>query len=82
MSKPDVKPISEYYFTPNLDVLKGLRPGSRDVLTIDGPFLGFNYKTRILRTRTEAFLLPEDQVETSSKLKDHTLTQLYRLAKA
>ena len=75
--------INSYYFTENLDCLKGVRPGTGDIISILGPFDRFDKKTRILYTERNAVYLPENQIEPSKipNLFERTRAHLQKLIK-
>jgi hypothetical protein len=76
--------ISQYYFTENLNCLKGLRLNSGgDIITFYGPFTSFDKETRILQTeKGDKLYLPERESEKSKlpNLFERTKTQLQRLS--
>ena len=78
----DIITIHSYYFTESLETIKGLRPGSGDILTFTGPFKNFDKQKRILETEKCKIYLPEDKIENSKipNLMERTKIQLQKLS--
>jgi hypothetical protein len=81
MSETKTKHIElhEYYFAKHTGNLKGVRPGTRDTLTIQGPFIKF--ENQMLYTKDSIYFLPTDKTETSGFLMERTHKILLELSK-
>jgi hypothetical protein len=73
--------IHSYYFAERSGNLLGIKPGTSKVVSIEGPFIVFDKKTRILTNSEGKYYLPEDKAEKSKNpnLFEHTKEILNRL---
>jgi hypothetical protein len=73
--------IHSYYFAERSGNLIGIKPKTSTVVSIEGPFIVFDKKTRILTNSEGQYYLPEDKAEKSKNpnLFEHTKEVLNRL---
>jgi hypothetical protein len=66
--------IHSYYFAEFSGNLLGIKPKTSTVVSIGGPFISFDKKTRILTNSEGQYYLPEDRAEKSKNpnLFEHT----------
>ena len=78
----NIPSIESYYFSSKGNLL-GLIPGTRFTMTLEGPFISFNLKTRILTSQNgDKVILIDGKEETTNmpKIYERTKKELKRLA--